>query len=69
MAKKLFGNNIRPECRYCAYCTVNGSEAVCSKKGKVDIRDKCIRFKYDPLMRVPELAPLPREYSPEEFKI
>lgn len=69
MARKLFGESIKPACRYCLYCEADGNGYVCDKKGNVSASGKCIRFKYDPLSREPELPPVPAEHSPDEFKL
>lgn len=69
MPKYLFDKKITPACKYCFYASAEGDNLSCDKKGNVRADDRCMRFKYDPTMREPELSPLPREYSAEEFKI
>lgn len=41
------------------------------RKGPVQIYDKCGRFRYDPLKRVPEVVPVsaPTEYREEDFTL
>ncbi len=69
MAKYLFDKKITPACKYCYYCKQSDGGLKCDKKGEVKPDDKCMRFKYDPTMREPELPVLPREYSQEDFKL
>ena len=69
MPRYLFDKKITPACRYCFFASGEKGDLRCDKKGSVRADDKCMRFKYDPTMREPELAPLPREYSAEDFKI
>ena len=54
--KKLFGNNIKPACKYCLLCTPdeNGEKFSCTKYGDVKPYDACKKFSYNPLMRIPK---------------
>ena len=56
MKKKLFGNNIKPACRYCLKSAVgeNGRTLVCSRFGEVESSDSCKSFSYSPLKRIPK---------------
>ncbi len=69
MPKYLFDKKIIPACKYCFYARLKDGVLSCDKKGSVKPDDKCMRFKYDPTMREPELAPLPKEYSEDDFKL
>lgn len=52
--KKLFQENIKPRCVYCAKgAPLEEGRILCSKKGVVGGGDRCGRFQYDPLKRVP----------------
>ena len=52
--KKLFQENIEPRCVYCAKgAPLEEGRFLCSKKGVVGGGDRCGRFQYDPLKRVP----------------
>lgn len=52
--KKLFQENIEPRCVYCAKgVPLEEGRILCSKKGVVGGGDRCGRFQYDPLKRVP----------------
>ena len=48
--KKLFGNNIKPSCKYCEMATAGeGDKIKCSKFGDVKSYDSCKKFIYSPL--------------------
>ena len=52
---KLFRKKVERACQYCTYAIgVNDLNVTCVKKKKLCPLDgKCLRFKYDPLKRVP----------------
>lgn len=53
--KKLFGNNIKPSCKYCELGTAGeGDKIHCSKFGDMKSYDSCKKFVYSPLKRVPK---------------
>lgn len=53
-AKMLFRKNIEPRCAYCTYAApAEEGTVICRKKGIRMETDKCRKFKYDPLKRVP----------------
>ncbi len=53
--KKLFGNNIKPSCKYCESATsVEGNVIKCSKFGDVKAYDSCKKYVYNPLKRIPK---------------
>ncbi|MDY4588838.1 MAG: hypothetical protein SPD47_10340 [Oscillospiraceae bacterium] len=53
--KKLFGNNIKPSCKYCELGTAGeGDKITCSKMGEVKAYDSCKKFVYNPLKRIPK---------------
>ncbi len=55
MKKKLFGNNIKPSCKYCELGTAMGDDKIqCSKFGAVKSYDSCKKFVYSPLKRIPK---------------
>lgn len=49
MRKKLFGNNIEPDCMYCENAVFNKYDVFC-KKSKGIRNGRCRSFKYDPLI-------------------
>lgn len=53
--KKLFGNNIKPSCKYCELGTAGeGDKINCEKFGEVKAYDSCKKFVYNPLKRIPK---------------
>lgn len=47
--KKLFGNNIKPSCKYCELGTAGKGDTIhCSKMGDVKSYDSCKKFVYSP---------------------
>lgn len=54
--KKLFGNNIKPSCKYCelAQLQEDSDKIMCEKFGEVKAYDACKKFAYDPLKRIPK---------------
>ena len=53
--KKLFGNNIKPSCKYCEMAkAVEGDVIKCEKFGDVKAYDSCKKFVYNPLKRIPK---------------
>ncbi len=50
----LFRKDIEPRCVYCSRGRpINDGEIVCRRYGVVSVDDRCGRFRYDPLRRVP----------------
>lgn len=50
----LFRKDIEPSCLYCVHGrTLSETEVACEKKGIVEPRGGCRRFRYDPLKRTP----------------
>lgn len=66
--KKLFGNHIKPDCRYCHNFVLKNGSRECEKDKQIK-RDKCSKFNYDPLKRVPLGEPELAGYSKEDFDI
>ena len=68
----LFRRKIEKCCAYCRYgSAISETQAVCERKGVVDLAGSCRRFVYDPLKRVPPRPASPEEqkHSAEEFKL
>ncbi len=60
--------------KYCLYCRFGqyleySDEVFCTKKGFVQKFGKCMRYKYDPLKRVPDLQVVGGEYTKDDFKL
>ena len=68
MKNKLFGKNIKPDCKYCAFSDT-GSGAEGCKKSKVMKDGKCRSFSYDPLLRVPVSVSISGNFTAEDFKL
>ena len=68
MRKKLFGNNIEPDCMYCENAVFNKYDVFC-KKSKGIRNGRCRPFKYDPLMREPKSISLRGNYTAEDFRL
>lgn len=53
--KKLFGNDIVPQCQYCHYGTraKDGRKVLCEKRGLVQGDFSCPKYQYSPLKRIP----------------
>jgi hypothetical protein len=70
MSRKLYGKDIKPACGYCKFGTLSESKdsILCRKKGVTDINYHCIRFKYDPLRRIPKTQEPPK-FDEKSFAI
>lgn len=68
MKSKLFGANIKPDCKYCEHFVHNGDVIYCDKSKQLK-GGKCRKFSYDPLMRVPHGKIFIKNYSENDFKI
>lgn len=68
MKKKLFGQNILPNCTYCDNATFENQMVFCRKSRHIN-HGKCKSFRYDPLLRAPKSSGLNKKYSVDDFKI
>lgn len=68
MKKKLFGQNITPDCSYCENSVIENEIAFCKKSKHIN-NGKCKSFRYDPLMRIPKASVPERTYSADDFTI
>lgn len=69
--KKIFGANVSPACIYCEFGrkATDPSKILCNKKGVVAPYDRCRKFCYDPLKRIPRRQPKLPKFSPEDFSL
>ncbi len=68
--KKLFGNNIEPNCKYCSYLNeIGNSNDFCQKSHRAPKDEQCRRFKYDPLKRTPTILPSLPKYDEADFSL
>lgn len=69
LMKKLFGNNIKPDCKYCTHAFFGKATVSCDKGKSIGENGKCRSFKYEPLRRVPSATPVLENFSAEDFKL
>lgn len=67
----LFRSKIEPACSYCSHGRPGqDDEVLCIYHGVMKPWNKCRRFDYDPLRRVPEAAPVPMtDVDPASFEL
>lgn len=66
--KKLFGNNIPPDCEYCRFCQKNTDGNPSCAYGTA-IENTCKRYEYDPLKREPKSAPTLPRFTADDFTL
>ena len=50
----FFRKKIQPSCSYCVHAArLSDGQILCAKRGLVTAEGKCMRFRYDPIKRVP----------------
>lgn len=71
MKRMKFGKNTEKYCKYCIHGKFleYTDEVFCVKKGFVDKFHKCLKYKYDPLKRVPKNNISKREFTKEDFQL
>lgn len=69
MKKKLFGQNIIPDCSYCENAVIENGMAAYCKKGKHIQEHKCKSYRYDPLMRAPKVSVFKTNFTADDFRI
>lgn len=71
MKRKLYGNTVTPVCHLCVHGrkSADGEVILCLLKGVTDPGDRCRKFQYDPLRRVPFRQPPLTTYTAEDFSI
>ncbi|MCR5636394.1 MAG: hypothetical protein K6F76_04360 [Clostridiales bacterium] len=66
---KYFNKNMQPRCEYCYNCRVDdGSVFICMLNNSIK-NDKCSKFIYDPLMRVPDAVPQMPKFDSDDFAL
>ena len=68
----LFRKKIQPSCSYCAHgASLAEGQILCSKKGVVSPDGKCMKFRYDPIKRIPAKPKALdfSKYDPEDFSL
>lgn len=70
-AEKLFGNGIKPACKYCeeAFSRLDDDKVMCMKRGIVSTDYSCRKFRYNPLLRVPPRPLALEKLEKAEFEL
>ena len=68
MKKKLFSQNISPDCSYCENGFIDDGVVYCKKRKKIN-RNKCRAFRYDPLLRVPKSSVFSTNFTMDDFRL
>ena len=68
MSKKIFGNNIEPNCFYCDNFNTSGENEFCEAKKKIK-NGKCRKFSYNPTLRTPNSEAKMMQFNKEDFEI
>jgi hypothetical protein len=71
MKRKLYGNSIAPLCEVCVHGRRAADDRVilCIHKGVTQMTDRCRKFSYDPLRRIPYRQPEHATYTEADFAI
>ena len=67
ITKRLFRNDIEPNCSYCLNSTIKNGSLFCTKFRRYKNHKNCKHFNYDPLKRVPEDKPELPHFDKSEF--
>ncbi len=68
MSKKLFGNNIEPNCLYCNNYNNETETAFCEEKKEIK-KGKCRKFSYNPTLRTPNIEAQLMQFNKEDFEL
>lgn len=66
--KKLFGENIIPNCSYCQHSVMESGTYFCKVKKSINVKGKCSKFTYNPTMRKVSVQSL-GDFSKEDFSL
>ncbi len=71
MAKSPFNKKLEKRCEYCVHGTrlQFENEIICKKHGVTATDDRCGKYKYDPLKRIPQRVKIVNDFNEEDFKI
>ena len=64
--------DFEPRCAYCKWAApLEAGKLICEKKGIVTETERCFRFRYDPLKRVPPRPSAPdfSRFEGEDFSL
>ena len=67
----MFNKKHDVDCAYCkfGYVLTNGEDCICDKYGIIERKNKCPKFVYEPLKRIPSPPATIEKYSENDFKI
>ncbi|MBE6768604.1 MAG: hypothetical protein E7549_06815 [Ruminococcaceae bacterium] len=71
MRQKLYGNHITPACETCVHGqrSFDGKVVLCPRRGAMPLYERCRKYEYDPLKRIPHRAPKQAAHTAEEFSL
>ena len=71
MKRKLYGNTVTAACSLCSHgrMSADGAVVLCLLKGVTDPGDRCRKFDYDPLRRVPFRQPSLQTFTAADFSL
>lgn len=60
-----------PKCEYCIYARIpaDRSVALCKFNGIMPLDEKCRRYDYDPLKRIPQKLRINTDFTADDFKL
>lgn len=68
----LFRKKLQRSCSYCSFGTeLTDGTVLCAKKGIKDPDQSCLRFRYDPIRRIPKKQKSPdfSKYDEDDFTL
>ena len=67
----VFNKTKDADCIYCkfGYVLTNGNDCICDKLGIIERKNKCSKFIYEPLKRIPSPPVKPDQYNLNDFNI
>ena len=68
MKYKLFGANIKPDCRYCDNFINEANNYRCIKNKTIK-NGKCRKFSYNPILRTPKSEARMMQFRKEDFEL
>lgn len=66
---KYFNKKILPQCSYCHYCKIDDQDVYICTINRTIKNEKCSKFFYDPLMRIPDTTPQLADLELDDFSL
>ena len=66
---KFFDKDITPKCSYCSNCRIDDNSIFICTLNNTNENNKCQKFVYNPLMRVPEAIDPAPAFDKDEFTL